>query len=81
MLDRVAEVIRRTVTRLREPSPGSGSGRGGPLGTPSWLTEEASPSLDQEANAVVSGGGLVGPEDDQAPRDVARSSPSSQRPR
>jgi hypothetical protein len=60
--------------------PGSGSGRGGPMGTPSQLVDEASPSSDQEANAVVSGGGLVGPEDDEGPRDAARRSPSSQAP-
>ena len=41
--------------------PGAGSGRGGDLGTPSGLPEEAPPSADQEANEVVSGGGLVQP--------------------
>lgn len=43
--------------------PTGGSGRGGTLGTPSHDLDEAPPSTDQEANAVVSGGGLVGPED------------------
>ena len=38
----------------------TGSGRGGPMGTPSVDPDEASPSQDQESNAVVSGGGLVG---------------------
>jgi hypothetical protein len=40
------------------PEPPS-SGRGGPLGTPSRDLDEAPPSLDQEANRVVSGGGVV----------------------
>lgn len=63
----------------RPPAPGSGSGRGGALGTPSFTLDEASPSTDQEANAVVSGGGLVGPTD-EAPRTAAKQSPSSQAP-
>jgi hypothetical protein len=63
----------------RNPSPGAGSGRGGALGTPSGLPEEAPPSSDQEANAVVSGGGVVGPDDD-GPREAAKSSPSAQSP-
>ena len=50
----------------------SGSGRGGALGTPGQLPDEPPPSADQEANDVVSGGGLVGPEDDEGPRDSAR---------
>ena len=65
--------------RKRAPSPGTGSGRGGTLGTPSRLPEEAPPSADQEANAVVSGGGVVGPTDDE-PHDAAKSSPSAQSP-
>jgi len=60
--------------------PGAGSGRGGALGTPSLSLDEAPPSADQEANWVVSGGGLAGPEDDEPPREAARHSPSSQAP-
>jgi hypothetical protein len=41
---------------------GAGSGRGGDLGTPSELLEEAPPSADQEANEAVSGGGMVQPD-------------------
>ena len=52
----------------------TGSGDGGPLGTPSQLPEEAPPSADQEANSVVSGGGVVGPEDEQAHEDAERTS-------
>lgn len=51
--------------------PTTGSGDGGALGTPGHLPDEAPPSTDQEANAVVSGGGLVGPDDDDSPRDAA----------
>lgn len=61
-------------------STGAGSGRGGALGTPSFLTKEAPPSVDQEANGVVSGGGLTGPDDEKGPSDAAESSPSSQAP-
>lgn len=63
-----------------DTEPGSGSGRGGALGTPSRLPDEAPPSVDQEKNAVVSGGGLVGAEDDEEPSEAAKSSPSSQAP-
>lgn len=45
--------------------PRSGSGDGGPLGTPDFLPDEAPPSAEQEANSVVSGGGVVGPEEDE----------------
>ena len=41
--------------------PGTGSGEGGSLGTPSGLPEEAPPGADQEANEAVSGGGMVDP--------------------
>lgn len=61
----------------RPPTTGAGSGRGGALGTPSRLPEEAPPSSDQEANAVVSGGGVVGPDED-GPHQAAKSSPSAQ---
>lgn len=53
--------------------PGAGSGRGGALGTPGPLPDEAPPSADQEANEAVSGGGMVGP-DDEEPHDAARRS-------
>ena len=46
--------------------PGTGSGDGGSLGTPSGLPDEAPPGADQEANEAASGGGMVDPstEDD-----------------
>jgi hypothetical protein len=47
-------------------APDGGSGQGGALGTPGPLPDEAPPSAGQEANEVVSGGGVVGPEDDEA---------------
>ena len=50
--------------------PDTGSGEGGPLGTPGWLPDEEPPSADQEANEVVSGGGLVGADDDEGPSDA-----------
>lgn len=50
--------------------PAGGSGKGGGMGTPSKDAREAQPSYDQEANEVVSGGGLVGPEDGE-PSDAA----------
>lgn len=43
-----------------ETSPGAGTGRGGTLGTPGPLPDEAPPASGQEANSVVSGGGVVG---------------------
>lgn len=64
----------------RPPSPGAGSGRGGALGTPSFSLDESSPSIDQEANAVVSGGGLTGPDDVSGPHGAAEQSPSAQAP-
>lgn len=50
--------------------PTGGSGEGGAMGTPTKDAEEAPPSYDQEANEVVSGGGVVGPEDGK-PSDAA----------
>lgn len=76
----VFTILRRTVHRLVEPAP-TGSGRGGTLGTPSQLLDESPPGLDQESNWVVSGGGLVGPDDQRAPDDAARRSPSRSAPR
>lgn len=64
--------FRRRPDADQENDPGAGSGRGGALGTPSWLPDEAPPSADQDANRVVSGGGLIGPEDDEQPREDAR---------
>ena len=52
-----------------DADPGVGSGRGGALGTPTLDTDEAPPSLDEEKNAVVSGGGLVDESDDEEPSD------------
>lgn len=54
--------------------PGSGSGRGGTLGTPSGLPDVEPPTEDQDDNWVVSGGGLVGPDDDEGHSDAAGSS-------
>ncbi len=65
------------ITGRRTPSPGSGSGRGGTFGTPSRLPDEAPPSIDQESNRVVSGGGLIGPRDNAGPSNAAGSSYSS----
>jgi hypothetical protein len=44
-----------------ENEPGTGSGEGGDLGTPTGLPNEEPPSADQEANEAVSGGGMVDP--------------------
>lgn len=53
--------------------PETGSGRGGAMGTPTGAPEEASPETDQEANRVVSGGGVIGPdEEDGEAHDAAR---------
>lgn len=51
----------------------TGSGDGGPTGTPSELPDEEPPSADQEANEAVSGGGMVQPsaDDDEGPKDTA----------
>lgn len=46
----------------------TGSGRGGPLGTPGQLPDETPPGVPQEANEVVSGGGVAGPDDEEDPR-------------
>ena len=46
-----------------DTDPGAGTGDGGPTGTPSRDWEEEPPSHDQDTNSVVSGGGLVGPDD------------------
>ncbi|MGI8700601.1 MAG: hypothetical protein ACR2JU_05230 [Nocardioidaceae bacterium] len=53
-----------------EGGPDTGSGDGGTMGTPSKTGEAAPPSQDQESNAVVSGGGVVGEGDDD-PSDAA----------
>lgn len=63
---------RRLAMSDNEDSMG-GSGRGGATGTPDSSLDEAPPSGDQEANAVVSGGGVVGSEDDEGPKDTAKS--------
>ena len=77
----VFTILRRTARRLAEPSAlTGGSGRGGTLGTPSWVPDESPPGADQEGNWVVSGGGLVGPHDDEAPADAAHRSPSTSAP-
>ncbi len=53
-------------------APGRTSGRGGAMGTPGRLPAIAPPSLDQESNWVVSGGGLVGSDDKAGPSSVVR---------
>lgn len=50
---------------------GTGSGRGGTLGTPGSLPEEEPPSADQEANEAVSGGGMVEPSTEGEPKKTA----------
>lgn len=50
------------------------------MGAPSLDADEAPPSADQEANSVVSGGGVIGPDDDEGASEKARKSPSSQDP-
>jgi hypothetical protein len=67
------------MSRDDEDSMG-GSGRGGALGTPEFSLDKAPPSGDQEVNSVVSGGGLIGSDDDEGPDDAAKGSPSSQAP-
>jgi hypothetical protein len=61
-------------TGADDQAAGTGSGNGGALGTPGPLPDEAPPSADQEDNDVVSGGGLVGPEDDEGPSEAAEKS-------
>lgn len=61
-------VARTTVRRADRPL----TGRGGATGTPSHDLDEAPPSMAQETNWVVSGGGLVGA-DDSEPRRARRS--------
>ncbi|HUS22261.1 MAG TPA: hypothetical protein VMZ66_09650 [Aeromicrobium sp.] len=51
--------------------PGTGSGDGDSLGTPSGLPEEAPPGADQEANEAVSGGGMVDPSTEGEAKDTA----------
>jgi hypothetical protein len=52
---------------------GRGGSTAGPLGIPSIDLDEAPPGIDQDANRAVSGGGMVGP-DDQAASSKARRS-------
>jgi hypothetical protein len=55
-------IPRSLLTRLGELLGGRDlRGRGGPTGTPSHDLDEAPPSVDQEANSAVSGGGIRGP--------------------
>jgi hypothetical protein len=56
----------------RKEDPRAGSGRGGPTGTPTGQPEEAPPDVDQEANSVVSGGGVVGADDGEGPSEAAK---------
>lgn len=67
--------------KLFEGSPDTGSGRGGPLGTPRWSLNEEPPSSAQDSNWVVSGGDLVGPADHDGPEPEARRSRSRSRSR
>lgn len=59
-----------TTTPEDDQDPGTGSGDGGSLGTPSGLPEEAPPGSDQEANEAVSGGGMVNPSTEDDPEDT-----------
>lgn len=43
--------------------PTTGSGRGGPMGTPTSTGNTQPPSADQDANSAVSGGGMVDEDD------------------
>ena len=63
-----------------EDDPGdTGSGRGGPMGTPDASPDIAAPDVDQERDAVVSGDGVANESDDDAePSSAAEHSPSSQ---
>jgi hypothetical protein len=53
-------------TSSAEGVPDGGSGDGGPMGTPAPLPDEIPPAAGQEANEVVSGGGVVRPDDEEA---------------
>jgi hypothetical protein len=59
--DKAREELSKNNSKMTEDR---GSGRGGPLGTPSHDLAEAPPSYDQEKNEVVSGGGIVDPSKD-----------------
>lgn len=50
----------------------TGSGRGGPLGVPTKTANAQPPSADQDANAVVSGGGVVDEQAGQDGKDTAQ---------
>lgn len=73
-----ARVLQRRVTHALAERPGSHrsrrplTDRGGATGTPTHDLDEAPPSLAQETNWVVSGGGLVS-HDGTAPRRTRRS--------
>lgn len=69
---RVRATTRRAVRTTVPRSDRSLTDRGGATGTPSHDLDEAPPSLAQETNWVVSGGGLVG-SDDTEPRRARRS--------
>ncbi|HWJ66525.1 MAG TPA: hypothetical protein VNT31_07605 [Nocardioides sp.] len=50
----------------------TGSGRGGPLGTPTSTANAQPPSADQDANEAVSGGGMVDRDDQDDPKQTAK---------
>lgn len=52
--------------------PTTGSGEGGPLGTPTRTANAQPPSADQDANEAVSGGGMVDPDDAAEEKGSAR---------
>lgn len=55
-----------------EDQPG-GSGDGGTFGTPTGYPKAEPPSVDQETNEVVSGGGVANPSaDDGEPSEAAK---------
>lgn len=60
-----------------ESSPGAGSGRGGAMGTPGPIPDEAPPAVGQEANDVVSGGGVVDTGDGSRAQRAVQTPPSA----
>jgi hypothetical protein len=55
-----------------EGDPTTGSGRGGPMGTPTSSPNTQPPSADQDANVAVSGGGVVDEDDATDEKETVR---------
>lgn len=51
-------------------NPTTGSGNGGPMGTPTSTANTQPPSADQDANVAVSGGGMVNEDDASEAKDT-----------